>query len=344
MIFDKEKFGWFYSKWYFLALWVLGISLVIGIIFSLFSGKEVSLINILLPSILNTAFLWGGSMTIVAYSWKSFPWELYPTKHILVEALLIILLLVVFVVGMGLLFSHNENICFRDALKLNSSDILFTVLITFLIVTIHEAVFFYRQWKLNFSKSISLEKDNIEAQYAALKAQVNPHFLFNSLNSLITMLDEHPVAEKYVQDLSDFLRYALVSNTRETVSLREELENAEKYIHLQKQRFGDNFDVEFNIEPADLQKQLPPLAMQMLLENCFNHNVVSKSKPLHIKVFSSENGLTVENNLQKKHNPDSTGQGLKNIEGRYRFAGVDAVKIESDEQRFAVTIPLIMPN
>ena len=344
MIFDKEKFGWFYSKWYFLALWVLGISLVIGIIFSLFSGKEVSLINILLPSILNTAFLWGGSMTIVAYSWKSFPWELYPTKHILVEALLIILLLVVFVVGMGLLFSHNENICFRDALKLNSSDILFTVLITFLIVTIHEAVFFYRQWKLNFSKSISLEKDNLQAQYDALKAQVNPHFLFNSLNSLITMLDEHPVAEKYVQDLSDFLRYALVSNTRETVSLREELENAEKYIHLQKQRFGDNFDVEFNIEPADLQKQLPPLAMQMLLENCFNHNVVSKSKPLHIKVHSSENSLTVENNLQKKHNPDSTGQGLKNIEGRYRFAGVDAVKIESDEQRFAVTIPLIMPN
>lgn len=344
MILDKEKFGWFYSKWYTLAIWIIGIALVIGITFSVFSGKEVSLINILLPSILNTVILWGGSMTIVAYSWKKFPWEIYPTKHIVVEALLIILLLAAFIIGMGFLFSHNENMCFRDALKLNSSDILFTVLITFLIVTIHEAVFFYRQWKLNFSKSISLEKDNLQAQYNALKSQVNPHFLFNSLNSLITMLDEHPVAEKYVQDLSDYLRYVLVSNTRETVSLQEELENSEKYIHLQKQRFGNNFDVEFSIESADLQKQLPPLAMQMLLENCFNHNVVSKSKPLHIKVYSGDNSLTVENNFQKKHNPDSTGQGLKNIEGRYRFVGVDAVKIESDENRFAVTIPLIMPN
>jgi sensor histidine kinase YesM len=341
MIFDKEKFGWFYSKWYTLVLWIIGIAFVIGIIFSLFSGKEVSLVNVLLPSILNTAFLWGGSMTIVAYSWKTFPWELYPTKHILVEALLIILLLVVFIIGMGFLFSHNQNICFREALKLNSSDILFTILITFLIVTIHEAVFFYRQWKLNFSKSISLEKDNLQAQYNALKSQVNPHFLFNSLNSLITMLDEHPVAEKYVQDLSDYLRYVLVSNTRETVTLQEELENAEKYIHLQKQRFGDNFEVEYTIEPAELQKHLPPLAMQMLLENCFNHNVVSKSKPLHIKVYSGENSLTVENNLQKKQNSDSTGQGLKNIEGRYRFVDGQAVKVESDEHRFAVTIPLI---
>ena len=344
MIFDKERFGWVYSKWYTLALWIVGVSIVIGIIFNIFSDKQISFVNSLLQSLFNTAFLWGGSMIIVTYSWKTFPWELYPKKHILFEVFMIIMLLTVFIIGVGFLFSFNENICFREALKLNSTGIVFSVLITFLIVTIHEAVFFYRQWKLNFSKSISLEKENLQAQYNALKSQVNPHFLFNSLNSLITMLDEHPVAEKYVQDLSDFLRYALVSNTRETVSLREELENAEKYIHLQKQRFGDNFDVEFNIEPADLQKQLPPLAMQMLLENCFNHNVVSKSKPLHIKVFSSENGLTVENNLQKKHNPDSTGQGLKNIEGRYRFAGVDAVKIESDEQRFAVTIPLIMLN
>ncbi len=344
MIFDKEKFGWFYSKWYIFLLMVIVIALFIGLIFDTFGGKEVNFVNTLLPSFLNTAFLWGGSMTIVAFSWNIFPWEHYPTKHILLEVLMIVILLLVFIICMGFLYAFNDDVCLSKALKTNSTDILFTILITFLIVTIHEAVFFYKQWKLNFSKSLSLEKDNLQAKYNALKAQVNPHFLFNSLNSLITMLDEHPVAEKYVQDLSDFLRYALVSNTCEMVTLREELENAEKYIHLQKQRFSDNFNVTISIKPEDLQKHLPPLAMQMLLENCFNHNVVSTSKPLHIKVYSSENSLTIENNLQKKQNPDSTGQGLKNIEGRYRFAGVDAVKIESNENRFCVTIPLITLN
>lgn len=344
MICDKEKFGWLYSKWYILMLWIIVISAAIGLLYNYFNGQELTLMSIMLPSFLHTAFLWGGSMSIVAFSWKTFPWESHPLKHIVMETLLIALLLTLFIFVMGLLYAHNEQVCFRDALRFNSADIVFTVLITFLIVTLHEAAFFYRQWKLNFSKSISLEKDNLQAQYNALKAQVNPHFLFNSLNSLISMLDEHPVAEKYVQDLSDYLRYVLISNTRETVSLREELENSEKYIHLQKQRFGDNFDIEISIEPADLQKLIPPLAIQMLLENCFNHNIVSNNKPLHIRVFSRDNSITVENNLQKKQHPESTGQGLKNIEGRYRFAGADAVKIESDEQRFAVTIPLLTPN
>jgi hypothetical protein len=118
-------------------------------------------------------------------------------------------------------------------------------------------------------------------------------------------------------------------------------ENSKKYIHLQKQRFGDNFDIDITIDSAVFEKHIPPLAVQMLLENCFNHNIISKSKPLHIKVYTIENSLTVENNLQKKQNPGSTGQGLKNIEGRYRFTSGEAVKVESNENIFRVTIPLI---
>jgi len=341
MIFDKEKFGWFYSKWYILAIWILGIALIIGIIFSIFTEKELSLINILLPSILNTAFLWGGSMIIVAFSWKTFPWEHYPVKHILFEALLIILLLLVFIIGMGILFSYNENICFREALKLNSTDILFTVLITFLIVTIHEAVFFYRQWKLNFSKSVKLEKDNLEARYNALKAQVNPHFLFNSLNSLMSLVDNNPKAEKYVQDLSEYLRYVLLSNSKEEVTLHEELENLEKFFHLQKLRFNENLTVEINIQPSSLSLHIPPLALQMLIDNCIKHNIISTKNPLNIKIFDDGKSISVVNNLQLKHNEISTGQGLKNIEGRYRFISNEPIKIVSDEKQFSVTIPLI---
>jgi sensor histidine kinase YesM len=342
MNFDKENFGWFYSRWYKLVLWVFGISLLIGLVFSLFTDKEISLFNILLPSVLNTTFLWGGSMTIVAYCWKAFPWEQYPTRHIFVEIVLILLLLLIFVVGMGFLFSHNEKICLRDALKLNSADILFTVLITFLITTIHEAVFFYRQWKLNFSKSISLEKDNLEARYNALKAQVNPHFLFNSLNSLITLLDNNPKAEEYVQNLSEYLRYVLVSNEKPEVTLQEELENLEKFFLLQKLRFNENLIVEIKVNADILNHKIPPLALQMLVDNCIKHNIISTNHPLKIEIFDSENSITVRNNKQLITTEQSTGQGLKNIEGRFRFIGGESIKIESDEKQFSVTLPLII--
>jgi sensor histidine kinase YesM len=337
----KHKYGWFYSSWYKLALWMVGIALLIGVIYTVFMGKDFTLANVLLPSLFNTLFLWGGSMSIVMYVWNKFPWERFPLRHIVVEVLLILTFLSLFVVGMNLYLCHARKLTFAAGLQQNMFDILFTVLITFLIVTIHEAIFFYRQWKLNFSKSIRLEKDNLEAQYNALKAQVNPHFLFNSLNSLMNLLEENPLAEKYVQDLSDYLRYVLLSNTRETVPLKEEMDNVEKYLNLQKQRFGDNFNVVESIQPDSLQKHLPPLALQMLLENCFSHNVVSKSKPLSIRIDTDSDSLTIKNNLQVKQSVDSTGQGLKNIEGRYRFVEGRGVKVIFDETSFSVTLPLI---
>jgi len=338
---SKEQFQTLYPKWYILILWLIGVSLLIGTIFTLFTGKEFTLYNLLIPSLFNTVCIWLGSMSIVVFVWHKFPWELTPVKHIVVETLLILVFLLIFVVGMDTYFCSERGILLVEGFKLNLIDILFTILITFLIVTIHEAIFFYRQWKLNFSKSISLEKDNLEAQYNALKAQVNPHFLFNSLNSLMSLLENNPKAEQYVQDLSEYLRYVLLSNSREAVDLKEELENMEKFFHLQKLRFDDNLHVEIEINPASLQLQLPTLALQMLVDNCIKHNTISHSKPLTIKIFDDGKSITVENNLQLKLSVESTGQGLKNIEGRYRFLSSEPIKIVSDDKHFSVTIPLI---
>ena len=337
-----EKYGGLYSRWYNLAFWILGISLIIGTIFTLFMGKEFSIYNVLLPSLFNTACLWVGSMSIVTFVWSRFPWESMPVKHLLVETAMIVAFLTVFILGVDMYFCFKKGTTLAEGISLNLVSILFTVLITFLIVTIHEAIFFYRQWKMNFSKSVKLEKDNLEASYNALKAQVNPHFLFNSLNSLMSLLENNPTAEQYVQDLSDFLRYALMSNDREVVSLNEELENIEKYIHLQKLRFQENFRVEIDIQPTSLQYSLPPLTLQMLLENCIKHNTISIQKPLIIKLTDNGKSITVSNNRQPKQVEESTGQGLKNIEGRYRFLAGEPIKIESDEKHFSVTIPLIL--
>ncbi|MEI7504248.1 MAG: histidine kinase [Paludibacter sp.] len=338
------RIGIMYSNWYYMHLLIVVVSLLIGYLFALVMKLDFSLVNVLLRSIFSTAIIWGGCVSIVTYSWHKYPWESMPIKHIIIEVLLILLLLTLYIVVGAFFICYKDKSSIGTAVQVHTIEIVFTILITFLITTIHEAVFFYQQWKLNFSKSISLEKDNLEAKYNTLKAQVNPHFLFNSLNSLMSLLDNNPKAEKYVQDLSEYLRYVLLSNSKEEVSLQEELENLEKFFHLQKLRFDENLKVDINIQPSSLPLHIPPLALQMLVDNCIKHNIISTKNPLYIKIFDDGKSITVKNNLQQKQTEESTGQGLKNIEGRYRFISNEPIKIVKDEKQFSVTIPLIINN
>ena len=338
------KNGFMYSNWYYMVILIIVVSIAIGYMFTLAFGLDVTFLHVFLQSIVSTTLIWGGCIAIVVYSWKKYPWESMPVKHLIIEITAIILLLMVFFSGSNIVLCLREKTPFFAGIKSHSIDIIITILITFLITTIHEAYFFYQQWKMNFSKSISLEKDNLEARYNALKAQVNPHFLFNSLNSLMNLLENNPTAEQYVQDLSEYLRYMLLSNSRESVPLQEELDNLDKFFHLQKLRFNENLHVELSIQPASLQLQIPPLALQMLVDNCIKHNVISSQHPLTIKIHDDGKNITVVNNLQRKQSDDSTGQGLKNIEGRYRFMSGEPIKIETDDTHFSVTIPLINKN
>jgi sensor histidine kinase YesM len=337
----KLKDGILYSKWHYTLLLIVFASLLIGFVFSMVLKLDFSIINILLRSVFCTFTLWMGCVAIVTFSWKKFPWETMPSKHIIIEVLLIFLLLTLYFYFIASVFSYFNKSSIQVELQTRTAEIVITALITALITTIHEAVFFYRQWKLNFSKSISLEKDNLEARYNALKAQVNPHFLFNSLNSLITLLEGNPKAEEYVQNLSEYLRYVLLSNDKAEVTLEEEMENLEKFFLLQKLRFDENLIVEINVNPESLNHKTPPLALQMLVDNCIKHNIISSNHPLKIEIFDQNNNITVRNNKQLKATGESTGQGLKNIEGRFRFIGGESIKIESDDNYFSVTLPLI---
>jgi sensor histidine kinase YesM len=340
----KLKDGILYSKWHYTLLLIVFASLLIGFVFSMVLKLDFSIINILLRSVFCTFTLWMGCVAIVTFSWKKFPWETMPSKHIIIEVLLIFLLLTLYFYFIASVFSYFNKSSIQVELQTRTAEIVITALITALITTIHEAVFFYRQWKLNFSKSISLEKDNLEARYNALKAQVNPHFLFNSLNSLITLLEGNPKAEEYVQSLSEYLRYVLVSNDKAEVTLEEEMENLEKFFLLQKLRFDENLMVEINVHPDTFNHKIPPLALQMLVDNCIKHNIISSNHPLKIEIFDQNNNITVRNNKQLKATGESTGQGLKNIEGRFRFIGGESIKIESDQKQFSVTLPLIIQN
>lgn len=333
-----------YTKRIILVIPLVG--LLISVMFFVANSAKAQSIgfSIVFEGVIQTFVIWAGCYGIVRYLWLKYPWEQFPRKHLISEIVAIITYLAFFsLIELIVIAGLNTNIWIATLQKY-ALDIFITILITFLITAIHEAYYFYKQWQENFSKSVQLEKDNLLSQYNALKAQINPHFLFNSLNSLISLVEENPKAEKYVQDLSDFLRFVLQSSEKETISLREELDNLKKYIRLLSLRFNENFSVNIEIKPEVLEKEIPPLALQILVENCVKHNVITKANPLHIRIAADLNSVTVINNLQKKTQNESTGQGLKNIIGRYRFHKFDAVKIQQTDTEFIVSLPLIIPK
>ena len=295
-----------------------------------------------LHSIFTTAVIWLGCFVIVTYLWRKYPWERHPVKHLIIEVLAILIYVNVF--GFAI---HKINMSCNlypdpELVKMTlNMDYFMTILITFLITSIHEAIFFYKQWKINFSKSARLEKDNIEAKYETLKSQINPHFLFNSLNSLSNIVDDNKEATHYIQNLSEFLRYVLKSRDRELVLVRDEIQILEKYFNLQKTRFRENLIIDLNVDEKFYHFSLPPLVLQMLVENCIKHNVISKEKPLTISVYAEKELLVIENNLQRKPSEMSTRHGLRNIVDRFAFFTSREVKISESQSTFKVEIPLL---
>jgi LytS/YehU family sensor histidine kinase len=277
-------------------------------------------------------------MSIVMLLWKKFPWEQAPFRHLTLEIILITVYTLVF--SSGLYFLEKRFWKIHEVENLGM-EVLTTILITYLITSVHESVFFYRQWKYNFSRSVRLERDNIEARYEALRAQINPHFLFNSLNSLTTMVEDNKPVVDYVQNLSELLRYMLKSGEKELVLLRDEVAIMNSYIMLQQMRFPETLNIKVDVPESYYHFAVPPLVLQMLVENSIKHNIISKEKPLRVEITASKDYITVVNNLQKKKGIDSTGQGLKNISGRYRFFTTRKVEITETEEIFSVQIPLL---
>ena len=189
-----------------------------------------------------------------------------------------------------------------------------------------------------------LEKEKVESQLEALKSQINPHFLFNSFNTLATIIEENPkIAVEYVEHLSDFYRSILQYRNKEIISLQEEIELVNNYHFLLEKRFGENFKL--NIQNVNGQPVfVVPLALQMLVENAVKHNVISKFKPLTVTIDLNEKEgvISVSNNLQHKLQPEkSTHFGLQSLEKRYQLLSGQKIKILENEQYFRVELPII---
>lgn len=219
-----------------------------------------------------------------------------------------------------------------------------TIIMIAFLCSVYEGIYFYQQLKQSIQEKEQLQRENIISQLEGLKNQVNPHFLFNSLNTLSYLIPEDSDrAVNFVQQLSKVYRYILEIRSKKLIPLKEELDFLHAYIFLLKERFEENLHVEINIPEPQLALQIVPLSLQILFENAIKHNIISSKKPLLIEVFVDEAGkLIVQNNLQqKKQRMDSTKVGLQNIKNRYRFFSDEAVQVFSTSTSFIVALPLI---
>lgn len=218
-----------------------------------------------------------------------------------------------------------------------------SLILSALVITVYEAISFYIQLQRTVAEKAQLERQNVESQLEGLRNQVNPHFLFNSLNTLAYLIPEDSEkAVRFLQQLSNVYRYVLESRDARIIPLSKELEFLDAYVFLLQERFSENLKVKTLGLAGQSNCAIVPLSLQMLFENAIKHNVISVEKPLTIEVFIENGHLVIRNNLQKKNQVmDSTGVGLKNIQDRYRMLTDKEVEVIASQQYFTVALPII---
>ena len=237
-----------------------------------------------------------------------------------------------------------KNIPFKDFLVNESfSNYQFGLWITLTIVTVFHVIYFYNKYQQNRIKEQKVIAGTASAKFDALKNQLDPHFLFNSLNVLTSLIDENPEsAQKFTTSLSKVYRYVLEQKSKELVTVDEELQFAKTYMSLLKMRFEDSIVFSAPKSASNPESKVVPLSLQLLLENAVKHNIVTSTKPLHIKIYEDQGSLVVENNLQPKQIvKKSSGVGLSNITQRYDLLTNKKVNIKKEANRFSVAVPML---
>lgn len=220
------------------------------------------------------------------------------------------------------------------------------LIVGWLIVIIHLLVSIIsnlvREWMQNRREIAELKQAKLLSDYNSLKDRLNPHFLFNNLSVLKSLIRyNQDSAETFTQNFTNVYRYLLKSHEEKTVALQEELKFVNSYIALHKERIGEALNVTIHIEDEALQKSVPPMSLQLLVENAIKHNIANAQNPLSIEIFSSNNQLVVKNNLNKKDSTYSTNTGLQNLKNQYLLIANEEVGIMENENYFSVSLPLI---
>jgi len=251
------------------------------------------------------------------------------------------------IVGSLITITANFAMPYEDGLlKHLINNSLITLVINIILVTAIEAIIWYSKGQAVRLKAERLERENSQIRFETLKSQLNPHFLFNSLNVLSSLVKkDSEKAQNFIDEFSSVYRYTLDVIEKPVVELREELNFAKSFLYLQKIRFENAVKTEINVDASMLTYFVPPLAVQTLLENSFKHNRSSANNPLNIKIYNKDGRLIVTNNLQPKTvQSDSKGVGLNNLNKRYELLGDILPQFSVTEREYIAKIPLIKPE
>lgn len=290
---------------------------------------------------LTTLFLWEGNRYIFIKLRQLFPNYSQTTKRLIYQTL--VSLFYTFLATIVIDYGYCHYILDKPMSTI-FKGFKIGIIPTVIVTLIYESVYFFESWRQNVKKTEALARENVQSQLETLKNQLDPHFLFNGLNTLASLIDEeNKPAQAYLDKLADVYRYVLVNRDKNTVTLDEEMQFLDAYIYLNKMRFRENLQVEKLISPQAYQQQVAPLSLQMLIENAIKHNIVSKEKPLKIRILEDEKGyLQIENNVQEKKTFEkSTKVGLQNIINRYKLLSDRQVEISNNADYFKVSIPLL---
>lgn len=281
--------------------------------------------------------MWLGNEYITLVLDEKIPWTKQPVKRFSIGVVAIVLYSFGGAFIIARIFEGGFNLYVGGF-----DQVYVTVVIAVAITLIMTSHSFLVNWRQTAIDAERLAKESIAARYENLKSQVNPHFLFNSLNALSNLVyEDQDKAVKFIKQLSEVYRYVLDTRDQEVVPVDDELRFLESYIFLQQIRFGDKLRFSINIDNRNVF--LAPLALQMLIENAIKHNVISQEDPLSIKVYNDHEYIIVENNLQKKTNliEPSSSLGLENICNRYEVLTSKKVEIIETPAAFTVKLPVL---
>jgi len=337
-----------YKKFILQILAFIALLIVMGNLLFLILFHELKYTGHLFIIVTVNSVLVGGIFAIVIGGManildKKLPWLHFPLRRLIVQVVLtVILVMLIIVIAIPILgLFWNQQI--TSDVFLSQMFFMMKVTFSFLLVgtLLTNAIMFFKNWKEAAVQQEKLKREQLALQYETLKSQVNPHFLFNNLNSLTSLISTNPdKAIDFVKKLSEVYRYVLDQKDHELVALDIELKFLESYIFLQKIRFETNLNVQIDVESKNYK--VIPLSLQMMVENAIKHNEISDRNPLLVHVFSTDDQyLTVENKLQKKAGSEGNGSGIQNISDRYEYFTDRKVKISFTSDRFRISIPLL---
>jgi len=327
------------------------ILVLIGNLLNLFAfPREIWSVETILRNCIFSVLIgypaWKGMVWITLLLERRIPWLKSPIKRMIYQVVSLTLFfgLIIFL-GFFLWVRLSEGISFRLIMDEALPSLKVAFIFMFLSLLTGNTVLFFKNWKAATIQQEELKRAHLALKYQSLKDQVRPHFLFNSLSSLASLINtDSAKATQFVHKLADVYRYVLEQRENELVPLKDDLKFMEDYIFLQKIRFGENLRVKADLD-LDRNRMVIPLSLQMLVENAIKHNEISSDHPLEITITSTGNGhVIVKNNLQRKEvSEPSLGTGLENLRKQIGYFSDDPLLVREEPEAFIVRMPTLQP-